>query len=66
VVTTLHTQRRERRYRHGTVHQPATSPVTLRYRLAPGHRRRIPARIRALDQLAALVRKRPYGGRSAA
>jgi len=42
------------------VHQPANSRLTPLYGLAPGDRRRILARIHALDRLAALVRERPY------
>ncbi len=66
MVTTVHTQRRDRRRRHGAVHQPANSRLTPLYGLAPGDRRRILGRIRPLDQLAALVRERPYVGRWAA
>ncbi len=60
MVTTVHTQRRDRRRRYGAVHQPANSRLTPLYGLAPGDRRRILARIHALDRLAALVRERPY------
>ncbi len=59
--TTVHIQRRDRRCGYGAVRQPANSPATLLYGLAPGDRWRILGRIRALDELAALVRERPYG-----
>ncbi len=64
--TTVHTQRRDRRCGYGVVHQLVNSPATLVGGLAPIDRRRILARIDALDWLAALVRERPYVGRRAA
>jgi len=66
VRITVHTQRRDRRCGYGVVHQPADSGAKLLGQLASGDRRRILGRIRALDQLAALVRERPYVGRWAA
>lgn len=41
---------------------PAPSAAVLR-RLNPRDRRRILDRLRALDQIAALVRERPFSGR---
>jgi len=58
VAPTVHTRQREHRDGHHAVHQPANAPL---HQLPAAQRRRFLARIRALDQLATLVREVPFG-----
>ncbi len=61
MATTVHNQQRDHRYGYHAVHQPANNPTTPLRKLTPNQRRRIDARIRALDQLAGLMREVPFG-----